>query len=85
MGQNRAQRQIFQKTKGNVQIKKWSKIWSFRAKNWPKIAKKKKKISKKFEFKAKTGAKMTKNKTILSQNWAKQRDKIKKNKSKLSF
>ena len=70
MGQNRAQRQIFQKTKGNVQIKKWSKIWSFRAKNWPKIAKKKKKISKKFEFKAKTGAKMTKNKTILSQNWS---------------
>ena len=38
-----------------------------------------------FEFKAKTGAKMTKDKTILSQNWAKHRDKIKKNKSKLSF
>ena len=59
---------------------------SFRTKNWPKIAKKKKKkIRKKFEFKAKTGAKMTKNKTILSQNWARHRDKIKKNKSKLSF
>ena len=59
--------------------------WCFRAKNRPKIAKKKKKNSKKFEFKAKTGAKMTKDKTILSQNWAKHRDKIKKNKSKLSF
>ena len=47
MGQNRAQRQIFQKTKGNVQIKKWSKIWSFRAKNWPKIAKKRRKTKKK--------------------------------------
>ena len=56
---------------------------SFRAKNWPEIAKKKN--SKNFEFKAKTGAKMTKNKTILSQNWARHRDKIKKNKSKLSF
>ena len=43
MGQNRAQRQIFQKTKGNVQIKKWSKNWSFRAKNWPKIAKRRRK------------------------------------------
>ena len=53
--------------------------WCFRAKNRPKIAKKKKN-SKKFEFKAKTGAKMTKDKTILSQNWAKHRDKIKKNK-----
>ena len=43
-----------------------------------------KKISKKFEFKAKTGPKMTKNKTILSQNWAKHRDNIKKNKSKIA-
>ena len=60
-----------------------SQNWSFRAKNWPKIEEKKN--SKKFEFKAKTGAKMTKNKTILSQNWARHRDKIKKNKSKLSF
>ena len=46
-----------------------SQNWSFRAKNWPKIAKKKK-YSKKFEFEAKTGAKMTKDKTILSQNWS---------------
>ena len=45
-----------------------------------KNSQKEKKISKKFEFKAKTGAKMTKDKTILSQNWAKHRDKIKKNK-----
>ena len=62
--------------------------WCFRAKNRPKIAKKKKerkKNSKKFEFIAKTGTKMTKDETILSQNWAKHRDKIKKNKSKLSF
>ena len=35
MGQNRAKRQICQK-----------KNWSFRAKNWPKIAKKKKKKKK---------------------------------------
>ena len=58
-----------------------SQNWSFGAKNWPKIAKKKekKKISKKFEFEAKTGAKMTKDKTILSQKWTKHRDKIKKN------
>jgi hypothetical protein len=45
-----------------------------------KNRKERKKNSKKFEFKAKTGAKMTKDKTILSQNWAKHRDKIKKNK-----
>ena len=36
-----------------------SQNWSFRAKNWPKIAPPKKN-SKKFEFKAKTGAKMAK-------------------------
>ena len=36
-----------------------SQNWSFRAKNWPKIAKKKNN-SKKFEFTSKTGAKMTK-------------------------
>ena len=56
-------------TKNNTIL---SQNWSFRAKNWPKIAKKKerKKNSKKFEFKAKTGAKMTKDKTILSQNWS---------------
>ena len=46
MGQNRAQRQIFQKTKGNVQIKKWSKNWSFRAKNSQKKKKNKKKQEK---------------------------------------
>ena len=45
---------------------------------------KKKKIGKKFEFEAKTVAKMTKYKTILSQNWAKHRDNIKKNKSKIA-
>ena len=57
MGQNRAQRQIFQKTKGNVQIKKWSKNWSFRAKNWPKIAKKEKKLVKSLSLKPKLGQK----------------------------
>ena len=31
------------KNKGKVKIKKWSKNWSFRANNWPKIATKKKK------------------------------------------
>ena len=45
-----------------------SQNWSFRAKNWHKIAQKKN--CKKFGFKSKTGAKMTKNKTILSQNWS---------------
>ena len=57
--------------------------WCFRAKNRPKIAKKKKKIEKSLSSKPKLGAKMAKNKTIFSQNWsfrAKNQAKIAKKK-----
>ena len=60
-----------------------SQNWSFRAKNWPKVAKKNNNKNKTFEFEAKTGAKKTKKTRLFkakigAKNWQKIAKKKKK-------
>ena len=92
MGQNRAQRQIFQKTKVKFRLKNGPRIGVLEPKIGQKQQKKKKKkkIGKKFELKAKTGAKNTNKQDYFkpelefwSKKLAKNNQKRKKNSKKV--
>ena len=80
MGQNRAQRQIFKKTKVQFRLKNGPRIGVLE----PKIGQKqtKKKNSKKFEFKAKTWAKMAKKQSFFKPKLEFQSQKLAKSSKK---